>query len=61
MHHARVDQFPTGLVVEALRPQAVIITPVEPFEAAERSMSAMTISIDAMGTGPNERKSSHCR
>lgn len=44
MYHARVDQSPAGLVVEALRPQAAIITSVEPFQAAERSVLRLDVA-----------------
>jgi len=36
MHAARIKRASNGLVVQALRPQAVIIRPVEPFDASRR-------------------------
>lgn len=38
MHNARLERGSGRLRVHALGPQAMIITPVEPFDAAERSM-----------------------
>ncbi|HPU34228.1 MAG TPA: glycoside hydrolase family 99-like domain-containing protein [Phycisphaerae bacterium] len=44
MHAARLEWTQEGLRIKALRPQALVVTPVEPFDAAKRSLLKITAS-----------------
>ncbi|GMU22023.1 MAG: hypothetical protein AMXMBFR13_21110 [Phycisphaerae bacterium] len=43
-HAAHLERTSAGLLVRPLRPQAMIITPVEPFDAAKRSLLRIDVS-----------------